>query len=205
MRNSRVRCLVAFTFYFSFMQVLLAQPIDSAPLPSSELIKALQSGGHIIYMRHSQTDHKQKDQGATSLEHCDLQRNLSVAGREMAQSIGSAIKRLNIPIEDVLSSPYCRCKDTAKLAFGDFKIEPNLQFSFSKNDKESKKLGEKLYEMMMSDSNHALNSVFVGHTSNLRDGLGVWPKPEGAVAIFQKLEGRIIYKGLIKPNEWPIL
>ncbi|MBV1921379.1 MAG: histidine phosphatase family protein [Pseudomonadales bacterium] len=141
MRKFRIRYLGVFALYFSFMQVLLAQPIDNTPLSPPELITALQSGGHIIYMRHSQTDHKQKDQGATSLEHCDKQRNLSVAGRELAQGIGDTIKRLNIPIANVLSSPYCRCKDTAKLAFGDFRIEPNLQFSFSKNDSESKELG----------------------------------------------------------------
>jgi len=56
--------------------------------------------------------------------------------------------------------------------------------------------------MMNSDAG-SKNVAFVGHTSNLRDGLGIWPKPEGAMVIFHKRENKIIYKGMIKPDEWP--
>ncbi|MCU7834631.1 MAG: histidine phosphatase family protein [gamma proteobacterium symbiont of Taylorina sp.] len=171
-------------------------------LPLPELIKLLQSGGHIIYMRHGPTDHTQKNKNRQALDNCSEQRNLSTEGRRILKQIGSTIKALNIPVGDVSSSPYCRAKDTAQLVFEKFNIEPDLQFSISKDQSDSKYLGQRLYEMMMQTSSTAENTVFVGHSSNLRDGLGIWPKPEGAMVILQKLDNQLIYKGMIKPDIW---
>ena len=102
-----------------------------------------------------------------------------------------------------MSSPYCRAKETANIVFGKFTIEPKLQFSISKNRQESQSLGEQLKQMMHQASTEKYNAVFVGHTSNLRDGLGVWPKPEGVIAVFQKQQDKLYLRGLIKPNDWP--
>ena len=154
-------------------------------------------------MRHGATNITQKDEDRNNSGDCLLQRNLSKTGRNEVKEIGLAIQQLKIPIGTVLSSPYCRTKDTAKLAFGDYKIEMNLQFSISKNKQQATKLGEQLHQMMLNTELGPKNEVFVGHTANLKDGLGVWPKPEGVVAVFQKKDGEIIFKGMIKPDEWP--
>jgi phosphohistidine phosphatase SixA len=176
--------------------------VPSEVLSTPDLIKALQSGGHIIYMRHGETDVSQKDKTRDSFDDCSSQRNLSEVGRTEVAKIGKSIKHLKIPIGHVTSSPYCRTKDTAKLAFGDFDIDPKLQFSISKNKKEAKKLGEDLVSMMLDTQNTDKNKVFVGHTANLKDGLGVWPKPEGVMAIFKKQDGKIVFKGMVRPDEW---
>ncbi len=189
-------------FFFATQQAF-AEPVISEILTTPERIKALQKGEHIIYFRHGATDSTQRDSNRENFEDCTTQRNLSAQGREQVKQIGLAIRALKIPIEEVASSPYCRCKDTAKLAFGEFRIEPDLQFSISKDEKESKQLGEHLRNMMLNVKTGSSNTVFVGHTSNLRDGLGVWPKPEGVIAVFQKREGKLVYKGMIKPDEWP--
>ena len=178
-----------------------SQPPEQLTTP--ELIKALQSGGHIMYMRHGATDIMQKDKDRSNLDHCSYQRNLSKTGRDELKQIGLAIQKLKIPIGDVLSSPYCRTRDTAKLVYGDYKVEMNLQFSISKNRQQATELGELLHKMMLNSEPGSKNEVFVGHTANLKDGLGIWPKPEGVVAVFQKKEGEIVFKGMIKPNEWP--
>ena len=169
----------------------------------AQLIKALQGGGHIIYMRHGPTVHSQKDAIVGALGSCNRQRNLSTAGRELVKDIGFKIKALNIPIGEVFSSPFCRCQDTAQLAFGVFKVIDELKFSMTKNMAESKQLGDTLHYMFEKSTITHNNQVFVGHTSNLRDGLGVWPKPEAVVVVFQKLQSKLIYKGMIKPDEWP--
>ena len=54
----------------------------------------------------------------TSFEDCARQRNLTEAGRAEARAIGAAIKRLAIPVGDVLASPYCRTMETGRLIFG---------------------------------------------------------------------------------------
>ena len=176
--------------------------VPSEVLSAPELIKALQSGGHIIYMRHGETDISQKDMSRDSFDDCSSQRNLSEKGRADVKKIGDSILDLKIPIGHVTSSPYCRTKDTAKLAFGEFDVELNLQFSISKNKAEAKKLGEQLFSMMLDTEITDKNEVFVGHTANLKDGLGIWPKPEGVMAIFKKQDGKIIFKGMVKPDEW---
>ena len=71
--------------------------------------------------------------------------------------------------------------------FNEYQIEPDLAFSLTKDEQESRYLGNQLYQMMLDSPNNNQNTVFVGHTSNLKEGLGVWPKPESVVVIFKKL------------------
>ncbi len=68
--------------------------------------------------RHTATDWGEDDEHPVDLSDCDTQRNLSATGRRQARAIGEAIERLDIPIGRVLSSPFCRAVDTARLAFG---------------------------------------------------------------------------------------
>ena len=190
-------------FTFCYVSFSMAGSVATEVLAAPELIKALQSGGHIIYMRHSTTDLSQKDQDRQNLDDCSKQRNLSAAGRIQAREIGIAIKAYKIPVAKVVSSPYCRCKDTAQLVFGRFNLDPNLGFSISKDKEESQRLGKYLYAEMLKSVTQNKNAVFVGHTSNLRDGLGIWPKPEGVLAVFKKRDNKLVFKGIIKPDEWP--
>ncbi|HEX5529450.1 MAG TPA: histidine phosphatase family protein [Methylomirabilota bacterium] len=96
----------------------LAQPVTTPPLRGAELLATLRAGGHILYLRHADTDHGQNDQRMTSVEDCTTQRNLSARGRDRARAVGEAIRALRIPIGAVLASPLCRTVETAMLAFG---------------------------------------------------------------------------------------
>ncbi len=174
----------------------------TAVLTTAQLIEALQSGGHIIYMRHSITDHEQRDSNRNNINDCGNQRNLSAEGIKLAKLIGDKFQSLAIPVGTVVSSPYCRCKDTAELVFGHVEINNDLRFSMSKDQHEMEMLAKKLHQMMLSSDSKKGNTVFVGHSSNLRDGLGIWPKPEGVVVIFKKVDNVIKFKGMIKPDEW---
>ena len=179
-----------------------SEPETAEVLTSAQLVEALQSGGHIIYMRHSITDHEQRDSNRNNINDCSSQRNLSTEGIKLAKLIGDKFQSLAIPVGTVMSSPYCRCKDTAELVFGHVEINDDLRFSMSKDQHEMEMLAKKLHQMMLSSDNTKANTVFVGHSSNLRDGLGIWPKPEGVVVIFEKVDNVIKFKGMIKPDEW---
>jgi broad specificity phosphatase PhoE len=78
----------------------------------------MRNGGLILYFRHTSTDFGQNDDAMSGYEDCARQRNLTDRGRDEARSIGAAIKQLNIPIGDVLASPFCRTRETAQLIFG---------------------------------------------------------------------------------------
>jgi phosphohistidine phosphatase SixA len=87
-------------------------------LSGPALVSALRQGGLILYFRHTSTDFGQNDDQMTGYEDCAKQRNLTDQGREEARRIGAEIKRLNLPIGDVLASPFCRTMETARLIFG---------------------------------------------------------------------------------------
>ena len=195
----------AVRFLLCCLLICVYVPSSLAGPSVAELVEALQAGGKIVYLRHAATDHSSKDVDRKDLQDCSKQRNLSAIGRQQAEDIGAAIKALKIPVGDVISSPYCRCKDTAQLALGKFTVNPDLQFSISKDRDESRRLGERLRQMMLEADSAMGNAFFVGHTSNLRDGLGVWPKPEGVAVIFARQDGKISFMGIIKPDDWPLV
>src|SRR5262252_5186444 len=97
-----------------------AWAVENAPaqLHGAQLLTALREGGLIIYFRHTSTDFGQNDDQMTGFEDCARQRNLTDAGREEARRIGAELKRLNIPVGEVLASPFCRTMETARLIFG---------------------------------------------------------------------------------------
>jgi len=86
--------------------------------PSTDLLSRLREGGYVLYLRHTSTDFSQNDSRMTSFEDCASQRNLTDRGRDEARALGEHVKRLKIPIGEVLASPFCRTMETARLAFG---------------------------------------------------------------------------------------
>lgn len=197
-----LRTYVLFCILAISSSVFASQKLAMTP---SELVKALQQGGYILYIRHGKTQLSQKDSPTADLSDCSKQRNLSEEGIQQTQEMAKQLKQHGIAVKQVWSSPYCRCVDTAKYLFGDFLIEPQLQFSISKNPVESKKLGMALKRMMLELPQDGHNYAFVGHTSNLRDGVGVWPKPEGVMVVFKNQSGKLVYQGMIQPNDWRTL
>jgi phosphohistidine phosphatase SixA len=77
--------------------------------------RALRAGGHVALMRHADAPGGFGDPPGFRVEDCATQRNLSAKGRTDAEKIGARLKREGIAFETILSSPWCRCVDTAKL------------------------------------------------------------------------------------------
>lgn len=82
-----------------------------------ELLAQARRGGLILFMRHANTA-TGGDPPGYSLEDCATQRNLSERGRDEAHRIGERLRSEKVPIARVYTSPWCRCRDTAMLAFG---------------------------------------------------------------------------------------
>jgi broad specificity phosphatase PhoE len=78
----------------------------------------LRQGGNILLMRHAQTEPGIGDPPNFRIDDCSTQRNLSEAGREQARRVAAEFQREGIAIDEVRSSAWCRCLDTAELAFG---------------------------------------------------------------------------------------
>jgi broad specificity phosphatase PhoE len=80
--------------------------------------RELRRGGVVLLMRHASTLPGLGDPPGYRLEDCSTQRNLSPAGREEARRVGERLKRERVAIGGVYTSPWCRCRDTAREAFG---------------------------------------------------------------------------------------
>jgi broad specificity phosphatase PhoE len=76
-----------------------------------------QSGG-VLLIRHAATESGLGDPPGFVIGQCRTQRNLSEAGRQQARRVGAAFTRERIKLDQVRSSAWCRCVDTAMLAFG---------------------------------------------------------------------------------------
>jgi len=172
-------------------------------LPAN-LVAALAKGGHVIYFRHAATDHKTHDVDRKNLENCATQRNLSALGRRQAAGIGKVFRKLGIPVGKVVSSPYCRCADTAKLAFGRVERSRQLIFALDRGRGETKRLALALRRMITAAPEAGTNTIIVGHTVNLREAANIWPKPEGVAVIFRPSgDGTISYVATVHPSSWP--
>ena len=86
----------------------------------------LRQGGCVVLVCHAQTEPGTGDPPGFALGRCDTQRNLSAAGRTQARRMGEAFQREDIAIASVRSSAWCRCADTARLAFGRYTVWPAL-------------------------------------------------------------------------------
>jgi broad specificity phosphatase PhoE len=98
--------------------VLALAVAGSAAADDEALWTLLRAGGQVIMLRHAGTDGTPGDPPGARLDDCATQRNLTAKGREQARKIGAALRAHEIPIGRVLSSPWCRCMETAQLAFG---------------------------------------------------------------------------------------
>ena len=88
---------------------------DIANADEAEAWTALHAGRHVALMRHTDAPGGAGDPPGFRVDDCATQRNLSAKGRADAARIGARLRSEGIAVERILSSPWCRCMDTATL------------------------------------------------------------------------------------------
>lgn len=106
------RTLFIAAFSSVFLSCLGAVSAHAGQLDAA--IKALETDGRVILMRHTQTTPGVGDPDGFKLEECATQRNLNDEGIEQARRFGRALKAAGIRIARVLVSEWCRADDTAR-------------------------------------------------------------------------------------------
>lgn len=87
---------------------------DAQMLSRAALVKSLQAGGHVIVMRHASSPGEVPQQ--PNPDNVPPERQLDEKGRTTAAAMGDALRRLKIPIGEVITSPTYRARETARLA-----------------------------------------------------------------------------------------
>jgi len=102
---------------------------------------ALRAPGSVVVLRHSYAPGG-FDPPDARLDDCSTQRNLDEQGRAQAVRVGEAFKRNGIEVGKILSSPRCRCLDTARLAFGRVEAWNLLQGSLNDENLRTRLVGQ---------------------------------------------------------------
>ena len=97
---------------------------------NKKLLNQLENGGKLIFIRHAYAPGN-GDPNNFNLNDCSTQRNLNDEGRKQAEYIGEFFRNKKIKIDKVLSSEWCRCKETAKIAFKNFSTNSFLNSFYS--------------------------------------------------------------------------
>jgi broad specificity phosphatase PhoE len=102
--------------------ILGALALAAAPAARAQeddaIWRRLRAGGLVILMRHGATEGGPGDPPGFRIDDCATQRNLSEAGRGEARRVGARLAAEKVPIARVYTSPWCRCRETAMIAFG---------------------------------------------------------------------------------------
>ena len=180
----------------------LTAGVGSAADPTAEEIEALwallRGGGHVLMLRHAATDGRYGDPSGFRLGDCATQRNLTAEGREQARQIGEAFRAREIPVGRVLSSLWCRCLDTAELAFG--RVEPWPALNGGPGDSEAIAGRVRAVRELLGAVPDRGNLVLVTHNVNVREATGESPE-EGELVIFSpRGDGQFTTAGRLAPG-----
>ena len=129
---------------------------------NDKVITSLKEGGKLVFIRHALAPGN-GDPENFELKNCSTQRNLNNIGIEQSKRIGSIFKKNDIKIDNIFSSEWCRCKDTAKFAFDNFETFDALNsfydIKFAANEDRQIK---DFYEFITNLDNKN-NIIFVTH------------------------------------------
>lgn len=156
----------------------------------------LESGGHVVLVRHGLTTPGSGDPPGMRLEDCGTQRNLSDEGRRQARQVGEAFRRRRVVVDRVLSSPWCRCLETARLAFGAAGISPALGNLFGRPESRDRQVRE--MRAILGEPIGRGNLVLVSHGSTIHALTGVSPEMGEMVVVTPRGKGNFDVAGRLK-------
>ena len=148
------------------------------------LINELQKGGKLIFIRHAYAPGG-GDPDNFDINDCKTQRNLSVSGRIQAQKIGNFFEENKISIRKVYSSEWCRCKETASIAFKKYETKNFLNSFFSAKFAENRKKQVIHFNEFIGTWDKETNLVFVTHYVVISEILNYAPS-SGEIVISDK-------------------
>ncbi len=158
---------------FFFILVIGLLNINNSTLASDKILSSLDEGNKLIFIRHALAPGN-GDPDNFNINDCSTQRNIDQKGIQQSKKIGLFFKKNNIKIDRVLSSEWCRCKDTARIAFKNFETFNALNSfydeKFASNERKQIEDLKHFISNWHSDKNLVLVTHFVVISSILNVG-----------------------------------
>ena len=171
-----------FLRFFIIIFISLTTPIKADLYKN--LINQLEDGGKLIFIRHAYAPGN-GDPAGFNLNDCSTQRNLSDEGRKQAQRIGEFFTKNKIEIDKVLSSEWCRCKETAKIAFKNYSTNSFLNSFYSSKFSKNKDKQVKAFNYYIKNLESEKNLIFVTHYVFISEVLNYGPS-SGEIVVSDK-------------------
>ena len=172
-----------FIKFFLIIFIFLIIPLKA--YSNEQLINKLKEGGKLVFIRHAYAPGN-GDPAHFNLSDCSTQRNLNQEGRNQAKFIGSIFIKYNIPISNVLSSEWCRCKETASIAFSEkYQTASFLNSFYEKRFSLNKQNQVKELKKHIKNWKGDKNLIFVTHYVVISEILNVYPL-SGEIVISDK-------------------
>ena len=162
--------------------ISLATPVKADS--KKNIIENLKVGGKLIFIRHAYAPGG-GDPENFNIYDCSTQRNLSESGRIQSRKIGNFFTENKIKIENVYSSEWCRCKETASLAFKSFKTKTFLNSFFSSKFAHKKKSQIKDFQKFLNIWDKKNNLIFITHYVVISEILD-YPPSSGEIVVADK-------------------
>ena len=150
----------------------------------NQILDNLKKGGYLIFIRHAYAPGG-GDPDNFDIYDCSTQRNLNNKGREQSKKIGKFFKENKIPISLVISSEWCRCKETAYIAFEDYETKNFLNSFYSEKFTKNKKAQMDNLEKYINNWNSDKNLVLITHYVLISEILDYAPR-SGEIVITNK-------------------
>jgi len=153
----------------------------------------LKGGGQVVLIRHAITTPGVGDPPGMRLEECGTQRNLTDEGRAHARRVGEAFRTRKIAVDRVMSSPWCRCLETARLAFGPPEVWTPLSNLFDRPQNRATQVAQ--MKTFIGGLRRSGNVVLVSHGSTIAALTGINPDPAEMVVVTPQGDSRFTVAG----------
>ena len=164
-------------FFFLIFFLFFSNNLHS----EEKVINILKEGGNIVFIRHAYAPGN-GDPKDFNLSDCLTQRNLSIDGINQSKKIGFFFEKNEIKIDQVLSSQWCRCKDTAKFAFKEYKTFNALNSFYDSRFAHNKSKQIKDLKKMIKNWDRKKNLIFITHYVVIYEILNI-PVSSGEIVV----------------------
>jgi phosphohistidine phosphatase SixA len=175
---------------------------------AEELIGLIRQGGYVLVMRHASSPREAPTREQANPDNLKQERQLDESGRRGAAAMGEALRRLQIPIGDVLTSPAYRAMETVRLARLD---RPQAVSELGDGGQSMQDVSEAQGSWLRSRVNEvpgSRNTILVTHQPNLSRAFPDWGSSvaDGEIVVLRP-DGRggVAVIGRIPIEEWPRL
>ena len=181
--------------FFSVIALVVTLVLAASAVADEAGWAAAERPGAVLLMRHALAPGT-GDPANFTLDDCSTQRNLSDAGREQARRIGEAFKERGIEIDEVLTSQWCRCRETAELLdLGPVRDFPAINSFFRNRTSEVAQTRETLDYLRQQPDD--LRPFLVTHQVNVTALTDVFPRSGEVIVIDVSPSGDVEVLGRI--------